>query len=144
MVDTAWQTKYEIGHPRIDFEHRIFLDLIDQFARLADSGAPPKRLLRTCAELYKYADFHFFSEEGLMEQVDWPETAHHKTLHRELLEELRNYIDSVLVDQLRTNEMITFLMRWFTAHTATEDKKLAQHLAQETPYGAMVPGSGNS
>ncbi len=130
MVDTTWQIKYEIGHPRIDFEHRIFLDLIDQFAQMAESGAPPKRLLRTCAELYKYADFHFFSEEGLMELVDWPETAHHKALHRELLDDLRAYIDSVSVDQLRTNEMIAFLMRWFTAHTATEDKKLAQYLTQ--------------
>lgn len=138
MVDTTWQQKFEIGHPRIDFEHRIFLDLIAQFASQAQSGAPAKRLLRTCAELYKYADFHFFSEEGLMEEIEWPETAAHKLLHRELLKQLQDYIDSVAVDQVRTTEMIGFLLQWFISHTATEDRKLAQALPASTPYNKAV------
>lgn len=134
MIDTNWQRKYEIGHPRIDFEHRIFLDLIEQFAQQAESGVPAKRLLRTCAELYKYADFHFFSEEGLMEEIGWPETAAHKALHRDLLKQLHDYIDSVSVDQVRTNEMVTFLMQWFVGHTGTEDRKLAHLLPSVSPY----------
>lgn len=134
MVDTNWQRKYEIGHPRIDFEHRIFLDLIDQLAQQADSGVPAKRLLRTCAELYKYADFHFFSEEGLMEDVEWPGTAAHKALHRELLKQLQDYIDSVALDHVRTSEMITFLVQWFTSHTGSEDRKLVHALPAISPY----------
>ncbi|CUW40137.1 conserved protein of unknown function(containing Haemerythrin-like, metal-binding domain, 1-128) [Magnetospirillum sp. XM-1] len=136
MVDINWQRKYEIGHPRIDFEHRIFLDLIEQFARQAESGATAKRLLRTCAELYKYADFHFFSEEGLMEEIEWPETAAHKALHRDLLKQLHDYIDSVSVDQIRTSEMVAFLMQWFVSHTGSEDRKLAHLLPSASPYKA--------
>lgn len=34
-----WDSRYELGHPRIDAEHRIFLGLIVDFGQLSDAGA---------------------------------------------------------------------------------------------------------
>jgi hemerythrin len=123
MFDTAWKQKYETGHARIDFEHRVFLDLIDQFASEAANSEPSRRLVRLCAELYKYADFHFFSEEGLMEDAGYAGLTQHHKLHAELLSSLRTFIESVSLDHFMVNQMVDFLITWFVTHTTSEDVK---------------------
>lgn len=128
-LDTHWNSKYETGHPRIDFEHRVFLGLIEQFADEAENGADPRRLRRTATEILKYADFHFFSEENIMLNVGYPDYDHHRKLHQALLAELRDFIDSVAIDSWRSDEMVAFLTKWFVGHTANEDLKLAKYVA---------------
>ncbi|MGE5476009.1 MAG: bacteriohemerythrin [Bacteroidales bacterium] len=127
--DTHWKSKYETGHTRIDFEHRVFLGLIEQFAAEADQGADPRRLRRTATEILKYADFHFFSEENIMLNVGYPDFDHHHALHQALLAELRAFIESVALDSWRAGDMVEFLVKWFVGHTANEDLKLAQYAA---------------
>ena len=127
--DIHWHSKYETGHPRIDFEHRVFLDLLAEFAAQVEAETDPARLRRTVTEIYKYADFHFFSEENIMLNVGYPEYAHHHTLHQALLGELREFIDSIALDSLRGEAMVDFLVHWFATHTAGEDLKLAVYVA---------------
>ncbi len=127
--DIHWHSKYETGHPRIDFEHRVFLDLLAELAAQVQAETDPARLRRTVTEIYKYADFHFFSEENIMLNVGYPEYAHHHTLHQALLGELREFIDSMALDSLRGEAMVEFLVRWFATHTAGEDLKLAVYVA---------------
>lgn len=127
--DIHWHRKYETGHPRIDFEHRVFLDLLADFAAQVEAESDPARLRRTVTEIYKYADFHFFSEENIMLNVGYPEYAHHHTLHQALLGELREFIDSIALDSLRGEAMVDFLVHWFATHTAGEDLKLAVYVA---------------
>lgn len=127
--DIHWHSKYETGHPRIDFEHRVFLDLLAEFAAQIEAETDPARLRRTVTEIYKYADFHFFSEENIMLNVGYSEYAHHHTLHQALLGELREFINSMALDSLRGEAMVEFLVRWFATHTAGEDLKLAVYVA---------------
>lgn len=124
-----WQSTYETGHARIDFEHRVFLDLLAEFAAQVEAEADPGRLHRTATEIYKYADFHFYSEENIMLDVRYPEYDHHHALHQALLRELWTFIESIAVDGLRGDGMVEFLVRWFASHTVGEDLKLAVYVA---------------
>ncbi|MDO8605577.1 MAG: hemerythrin domain-containing protein [Phaeospirillum sp.] len=133
-MDTRWKPEYEVGHPRIDYEHRVFLDLIGQFTAEAGRGAEPKRLVRHCAELYKYADFHFFSEEGLLEDVGYNDIEGHRRLHKDLLDRLRAFIDSFAIDTYMASEMSGFLLNWFVSHTTSEDPKHIHLLSKTSPY----------
>ena len=63
-ITLAWDNKFEVGHERIDSEHRIFLSLIRDLSVEAESKAGKPRVERTLNEIYKYADFHFTSEEN--------------------------------------------------------------------------------
>jgi hemerythrin len=67
MLD--WSHDYEIGNPKIDFEHHIFFGLIKEFhnARLNESDR--ERLGRILEEVALYARFHFRSEENLMKDI---------------------------------------------------------------------------
>ena len=54
MTNLEWTTWFPTGHQRIDFEHRLFLDRIDDPAR------------KVSAEVHKYAAFHFLSEQTVI------------------------------------------------------------------------------
>ena len=125
MTRAEWKTAYEIGHTRIDFEHRIFLDLIQEIESDLAREMPLKRIERRLIELYKYADFHFYSEESIMVLTGYPDHDRHRRIHQGLLEELRGYTMSVSFDLVRGKDLVGFLVQWFATHTTSEDLNLA-------------------
>jgi len=125
MFRAEWKPVYETGHQRIDFEHRIFLDLIIQIEAELTSDAPIEKIGRRLTELYKYADFHFYSEESIMIDLSFPGIEDHRKIHAALLEELSRFILSMSIDLIRQNDLIGFLVHWFSNHTTREDIKIA-------------------
>jgi hemerythrin len=125
MWRAEWKSSFETGHLRIDFEHRIFLDLILEIESQLERDAPIARIGRRMTELYKYADFHFYSEESIMVDVGYPDIEAHQKIHAALLAEMRRYILSMSIDLIRKDDLVGFLVDWFTNHTTTEDMKLA-------------------
>ncbi|CCG40204.1 bacteriohemerythrin [Magnetospirillum molischianum] len=125
MFRAEWKTDYETGHQRIDFEHRIFLGLIIQIEAELMAEAPIETIGRRLTELYKYADFHFYSEESIMIELSFPEYELHRKLHIALLEDLRRFMLSMSIDLIRQADLIRFLVDWFAHHTTREDIKIA-------------------
>jgi len=125
-----WDHKYELGHERIDAEHRIFLGLIIDFREAATQGASKEKLIRILNELCKYADFHFVSEENIMTEYHYPEQEQHAQLHRMLLAKMRDTLSQFRTDNIGPDEVFEFLFGWFALHTSSEDKKLVGYLGK--------------
>jgi hemerythrin len=125
MKRAVWSPTYETGHPRIDAEHRIFVDLIGRIEVDVHSGVPIERIIRRVTELLKFADFHFYSEEGLMIDVGFPDTRAHRQLHAALVEELRGMIPTLAADLREGHDLVGFLIEWFAVHSRDEDARLA-------------------
>jgi hemerythrin len=136
MNTINWDRKFEVGHERIDFEHRIFVDLIRSFAEEAESVAAPdaRRLNRQLTEITKYAEFHFVSEENIMIEVGYPDFETHRELHNVLLNELRDMAFRLRAGRANPRELVDFLYQWFAQHTAHKDKLIAEYVRQS---GAM-------
>ena len=130
VMSLEWKAEYETGYDRIDWEHRVFLDLVAEFAAEAREGSDHALVIRLAQEIYKYADFHFFSEERVMAKIGYPGAEAHCREHRRLLEELREYVGSISTDMSQASEMAGFFVRWFVSHTTTEDHKLAESVAE--------------
>lgn len=128
MFRSVWKSSYETGHPRIDFQHRIFLDLILQIETDISQNAPLDQIERRVVELYKYTDFHFFSEESIMVDVGFPDLDAHRRNHELLLEDLRGFTRSLSLETLRKKDIVGFLIEWFSFHTAGEDIRLAAYV----------------
>jgi hemerythrin len=127
-----WDSKFEIGHPRIDFEHRIFLDLIIDLGKSAAAGDPRDRLLRIIREIEAYARFHFVSEENIMTDLAYPELEHHQQEHRLLLATLEDKVYEFLHGKLDAGAIVAFSYEWFALHTTQVDKKIAAYIEQRT------------
>lgn len=122
----TWQSKFEIGHQRIDFEHRIFLDLVNNIVEHLQQNKSRDTIIRLILELEKYAIFHFVSEENIMIEMNFPELEEHRSLHHNLLDELSNKKIEFELGNNEFEDFVEFLYNWFIQHTLQEDKKVAQ------------------
>lgn len=127
MNKVLWSNKLEIGIERIDFEHRIFADLIDILAEKIDNDAGAISIARTVRELIKYADFHFTSEENIMEELAYPGRKEHIEQHRRLQDKLCADILAMSDGKIDPREFLEFLVDWFVEHTSCEDAKISAY-----------------
>lgn len=128
MSVIEWKQKYEIGHPRIDFEHQIFVDLIAKIHDAALERNDKDYLQRLLYELRKYAEFHFISEENIMYSINYPECKLHQELHNQLLDKFSQKTMEIELGERTIEEFLGFLMDWFVHHTLSEDKKIANYV----------------
>ena len=125
-----WQDHYQIGHPRIDFEHRIFFDLISDFHLARTGGAPPDKLQRILEEVVLYAKFHFKSEENMMFDLGYPGLEAHRLMHRQLTERLGQQVVGANLGRYAPQELEAFLVDWFVHHVTEEDARVSAYVAQ--------------
>lgn len=129
VIALEWKKRYELGHFDIDAEHRIFHHIIQKIQAAYLRRVPINYLESLVDELIKYAEFHFCSEENLMVAVHYPELERHKEIHRNLLLQLKEEVNTIVFKYINFSSLITFLYEWFVQHTITEDKKLATYIS---------------
>lgn len=126
-----WNFKFELGHEKIDAEHRIFLGLIVDFQEAAKQAASKERLQQILEQIAKYAEFHFTSEELIMTEHQYPEQREHEFLHNTLLEEVKNICNQFFLDECKHNEVSNFLINWFAFHVSQQDRKLVSFIGSQ-------------
>lgn len=129
-MNIEWKKQYEIGNLEIDAEHKVFVRIIQKVQHGLERKMNEKYLERLVCELYKYADFHFYSEENVMLAVDYPEIAQHQKEHKQLLMNLSTLIPVFDDENRDLHELIEFLMGWFVNHTIVEDQKVAHYIQE--------------
>jgi len=125
-----WDSKFEIGHQRIDSEHQIFLGLIVDLDKAVEAGDSRERLLRMVHEIEAYARFHFVSEENIMIDIAYPELDSHRSKHRLLLASMKDKAYEFARRTTDAETIVTFTFEWFALHTTQVDKKIATFIAQ--------------
>ena len=127
-----WDHKYDVGIERIDAQHHIFLNLVDEFqiARLAD--ASPEKLDSILNEIVLYAKYHFYSEVNVMKEHHYPELEAHQILHFSLINDLSNKMTGLHLGLSQARDVEEFLIEWFTGHTTNEDAKFGRFLTEKT------------
>jgi len=131
MMDIQWDDKYLVGHPRIDHEHQVFVELIRTVSQAADAQPSKDRVLRLLMEVKKYAEFHFISEENIMIDADFPEYEQHKREHNHLLSELEDELHRFRFEEIDLHHITNFMFEWFALHTTKMDMRLTHFLAEK-------------
>lgn len=130
MIAVEWNKKFEVGHERIDFEHKIFLNLIREASLLPERQISRQRVLMHLNEVKQYAVFHFTSEENIMFDVDYPDIEQHKREHEMLLALFDKRVHQYRSEEIDLEEVVAFLFEWFALHTTQVDTRLAQYISQ--------------
>lgn len=125
MDHIEWDDKYCIGHKRIDLEHQVFVDLLATASELNDEQSK-ETVIRFLTEIKKYADFHFYSEENMMLEIQYPEYEKHKNEHQILLSGLEKNFKEYKNGETSLAQLVNYLFGWFVIHTSTADRKIAE------------------
>lgn len=122
--EIVWNAIYETGIPRIDLEHKIFLELFNSYRVAILKNKDVAYLNKIINIIEKYAEFHFTSEEAFMVEIEYPGLNNHQHLHFDLLEKLN-------IAKHKTDNSIEFLQfafEWFAHHTTHEDKSISNYI----------------
>jgi hemerythrin len=124
MIHLEWVKEFEIGNESVDIQHRYFLGLINRIGKTFRESNDKAQKGRLWSELYKYADFHFTSEENLAMSQGVENVDQHHRLHLDLLENLNLYRHDLNSGEKTIDDFLEFITDWFLVHTMHEDRKL--------------------
>ena len=125
----AFTSKYEIGIPSIDEEHRQLFALIEETDRVIHSELLYDKydeIVNIIDGLRDYTQFHFKNEEAYMESIGYDGLEAQKITHQAFIDKL-NEIDLFSVDenqQESLEDLISFLLNWLVSHIMKMDKKI--------------------
>jgi len=121
-----WIPGHTVGVAVIDSQHEELSALINALAVAIADGVDAAAVRSQVAALASYANFHFDTEEQLMDEHKVPLAAAHKREHRRLREELK-VIDRN-IEQQGLSLTLASLKDWFVNHTRQSDDALGRAL----------------
>ena len=124
-----WKPSFTLGIASVDTEHRDMINTINRvYATLEDEGSE-LQVNRVLGEIHAQISAHFALEERLMRAAGYAEYAQHKDSHEQLLDEIRDLMDSFSADPVAgRTQLQESLSNWFGVHFSTFDARLHAHL----------------
>lgn len=124
-----WDQSLETGHPLVDAEHRILVLLfrkLDVAIKTHQTDEIRRNIIR---EVVRCVQFHFLSEENLMQETAYPNLKMHQALHAELLAELNAFVAKIASGREFPEDLLAFLSSWLSQHIAKHDRLVVEHVA---------------
>ncbi len=124
-----WQNSFSTGIRKIDEEHKILVEMLNDLETSMYSDREDKVLASVLRNLVDYVKFHFKSEEEVMKKIGFPDLQRHRKLHKNLVHE----VATILVDLKNGRawsvpELVAFLQHWLLEHILGEDLKIGQYI----------------
>ena len=142
----SWKTDLATGIQLIDAQHRELFARIDRLLDKMLAGEDPKAYGETFRFVRAYADFHFGTEEGLMDSNAYPQTDFHKSQHRWFVAEIDKIHAENMARGLDGSSQMRLsyvLVDWFSNHIRGVDHKLTAFLKERrvaVPPPDRTPG----
>lgn len=128
-----WCAEMEIGNSLIDTQHKQLFRLgrdIEQLVMCQCIGVTTKQLLDIVLEIREFVAYHFYQEEELMKEYNYPKYQAHKKKHDEATQYILNIDCKKLGEQ--PYEMLRIhrnaLQDWIFSHILVEDKDLGNYI----------------
>ena len=130
-----WCKDVETGISIMDTQHKELFRIgrdIEQLVICHCIGVTNTQLLSIILELREYVGYHFYEEEKLMLECNYPNYEYHKARHDEVIA----YIVKIDLKKLSLEpyeilcKMKTYLQDWIFSHIFVEDIALGNYLNQ--------------
>jgi hemerythrin len=127
----VWADRYSMGIISIDGQHKKLFEMTNNLYAACMRGEESARryFKEVIHDAVKYVQFHFSSEERLMERLKFPGLAEHKEEHtnfvKKVLEEVRDFESG---KNFVPNAFVRFLRDWIVHHIAITDIKYAEYI----------------
>ena len=132
MADLAWNSKYLLGIPIIDSQHKNLVGLINLLSKNKDS-TDAEFVKKVFSTLTEYVETHFSLEENLLEMFAIPDFIKHKKQHEQFIEKLSTWKN--MHGKQKTGvpqEVLDFLGDWLIGHILIHDKAYRTYIHEQT------------
>lgn len=136
-----------LGVDTVDSQHKVLVKIINQLDFYYRTGNKSE-LMRVFDHLISYTDFHFKTEEDMMDKYNYQpqRAAGHKSVHKRFVEKVFSLRESVSHNsEAVAKEALDFLKEWLTSHILVTDKKLCAYIkSKQNDNGARSSSSSLS
>lgn len=130
MAILEWKDDFSVGVQVIDAEHRTLVAMINKAHNSVNDIEDSAALNELLADMQRYAESHFATEESYMLAHDYPGTSSHVNEHKYFLKQVAaantRFADDRLVPG--TVKILSFLADWLVKHILETDKLLGDYL----------------
>ena len=127
MSFLEWDSKYEVGVPMIDNQHRRVVDHINQLHRAVENG-DRLEVMDVLDQLVEYTVAHFGFEEAMQEKGQYPRAEEHKQVHQEFARKVDQYRQRFENGEDIAGKLLEELNIWFISHIQEEDADYVPYL----------------
>lgn len=137
-----WNSRYSLGIPEIDKEHKKLFSIIEKIIELTENNEDSK-VQHACREGVKffknYTIKHFAHEESLMESLNYEGYERHKKIHNDLRENVIPAIEKELEENEYSIQSVRHFLgictAWLSTHIKSEDQRI---LRKQLVLGAQM------
>jgi hemerythrin-like metal-binding protein len=132
----AWQTKYSVGVPEIDRQHKKLFETAARLQEAMLAGGGRESEQAALSELIRYTVGHFRHEEALMRKCGYAGLAAHHQKHEDFTKAVVEFQAKYEAGSLCLSvSMLRFICNWLVEHIGKEDVKIAASI----PAGMQPP-----
>ena len=126
-----WQPEMDTHVQDMDTQHRLLFKIgrdMEQLLRINCIGVTDAQLLDIILQLRDFAGYHFYEEEKLMEEINYPKQKEHRQKHRLYAK----YIMDINLPKLKEDpvkglkEIKDEIQEWIFSHMLLDDKEFAE------------------
>lgn len=123
--------KFDVLVPKMNEQHEKLVAIMNRLYERADAKAPKAELNTIIVELKDWTVKHFREEEQMLQSINFPQFARHKSIHDKLLEDFtRHYNDFSKGPGQLSPAFFEFLRLWLTSHIMHIDRKYGEYTQQ--------------
>jgi hemerythrin len=126
-----WEERFSIGVPLIDFQNKQLIALTNKLFKACQGGdeTAKEQFKKTVPDVVNYINYHFSTEEQIMEKLAYPGLPAHRKEHTEFtFEVLTNVQTFESGKKFVPNQFVRLLKNWVLSHIAITDGKLGEFL----------------
>jgi len=131
----AWNDSFKLGNEQVDAQHKRLFELLSVLVGQCMDGSNTEKLKETLDFLVEYTVQHFYDEESIQVQYNFPEYRKHKQLHEDFKKVVgglvQRFTESGSSVEL-SNDVNKIIVRWLIGHIQQEDKKIGEHIRRIT------------
>ena len=124
-----WAASMETGDSDIDKQHKQLFKIgrdLEQLIRIQCIGVTDKQLLDIVCELRDYTGYHFYEEERMMQEMNYPRIAAHKKFHKKCSDYIMKLdLPKIKEDPMKHLKLIKDeVQAWIMEHVLSEDRDM--------------------
>jgi hemerythrin len=127
----TWEDKYNTGNFVIDYQHQRLVRLINDLVEVQNHEELRPSLVDVILdELGNYTQYHFKTEEDIMESMSFSDIAAHKFLHKEFIQKLSEFkAKYILGEDNIDDKFCRYLKDWLIDHISIEDPRFIMEMS---------------
>jgi len=130
MAYVQWSSRFELGVPFIDADHKVLVDLLNRMYEASRAHGSLGDIGGILSALVDYTHYHFAREERAQFAAHYPDIREHRAQHAALTKQAKTLFESFrkAPDEVEVGDLVDFLSDWLMDHILLHDMAVKPYL----------------